>query len=266
MDSTFRSLNTKMIYLQEVRCHRPLGLKKQHELTEHKLGASGLLHPKSPTARRNTERTKLETRCGEAHRACTRTSTPTRTLLSAAPGAPPGTTSGGRSRHTPAASLRTDTSLACFSRALAPASSTPPSFLPSPRPPPPTSHFNSGVAGPLRRPPPGALADAEAFTGRRRSRRGVRSDGAAAGAGAAVAERFLELICGGYGSGRPAPAAASEWSTPAGRQRARRGGARRTRRRSTGTAWKRSRVDRRETLEPWRWWGASGNGSSKWGK
>ena len=160
MDSTFRSLNTKMIYLQEVRCHRPLGLKKQHELTEHKLGASGLLHPKSPTARRNTERTKLETRCGEAHRACTRTSTPTRTLLSAAPGAPPGTTSGGRSRHTPAASLRTDTSPACFSR----------------------------------------VAFREAFSGRRRSLRGVRSNGAVAGrsgswsSSAAVTARQLERI------------------------------------------------------------------------
>ena len=68
----------------------------------------------------------------------------------------PGTASGGRSRHTPAASLSTDTSPACFSR--------------------------------------------EAFSGRRRSLRGVRSNGAAAGrsgswsSSAAVTVRRLERI------------------------------------------------------------------------
>ena len=122
------------------------------------------------------------------------------------PPPPLATASGGRSRQTPAASLRTDTSLALVSRAASRASSAAP----------PTSHFSSGVAGPLRRPPPGAPVGA--LTGRRLRRRGVRRDGAAAGAThEAAAERFLELISG-CGSGRPASAAASggEQSTAGG--------------------------------------------------
>jgi hypothetical protein len=153
----------------------------------------------TPTHQAENEANKLGQAGGEAAQ---HTSTPTRTPLP-----PPATASGGRSRQTPAASLRTDTSLAFAlvsrARAASPASSAPAS-LPSPRrPPPPTSHFSSGVAGPLRRPLAGPGADA--LTGRRLRRRGVRRAGAA---DEAAAERFLELISG-CGSARPASAAAS---------------------------------------------------------
>jgi hypothetical protein len=113
-----------------------------------------------------------------------RTSTPTRALLSP----PPGPASGGRSLHTPAASFLADTARAFVSRAADAASSgsAAPPFLPSP--PPATSHFSSGVAGPLRR----------------RNRRGVRRDGAAE-----PVERLLELICGYGGSAARRAAAAS---------------------------------------------------------
>ena len=84
---------------------------------------------------------------------------------------------------------------------------------PLPPLPAPAAHvpFQQRRRGPAP-PPVGAL------TGRRLRRRGVRRDGAAAGAThEEAAERFLELISG-CGSGRPAPAAASggEQSTAGG--------------------------------------------------